>query len=265
VSLSSKAKTLAWFARRPDYWPHAQSLVARKLRVNHDSPDRRAAARSWARSRTTQLESVVRAIGYAGSIGDTGTHLGEERLAASRARVDACPLKLGGAGDLRLLYFSCEALEARRALETGVAYGWSSLAVLASIAKREPSLLTSVDMPYPKLDNESWVGIAVPEALTTHWRLLRQPDRYGILKAIELHDGALDVCHYDSDKSYYGRKWAYPLLWDALRPGGIFISDDIQDNFAFKELVEVHEVDHFVIESHGKYIGVCVKPGPDDP
>ena len=45
----------------------------------------------------------------------------------------------------------------------------------------------------------------------------------------------LDLCHYDSDKSYYGRRWAYPKLWEALKTGGIFISDDIQDNWAFKE------------------------------
>lgn len=263
MSLASKGRTLAWFMRRHEYWPHLGCLVARKVRVNHDSADRRSAALVWARSRTTQLETVVRAIGYSGAIEDIDTHLGRERLYASRARVAACPMKLGGAGDLRLLYFTCEALEARRALETGVAYGWSSLAILASLAKRERSLLTSIDMPYPKLGNERWVGTAVPEDLRSCWRLIRQPDRYGICRAIELHNDALDVCHYDSDKSYYGRKWGHRVLWNALRPGGIFISDDIQDNFAFKELVDEREVDFFVLESQGKYVGICIKPMSD--
>ena len=72
----------------------------------------------------------------------------------------------------------------------------------------------------------------------------------------------LDLCHYDSDKTYYGRRWAYPKLWKALRPGGIFVSDDIQDNFAFREFVESRSLDYRVVESQGKYVGVCRKTSP---
>ena len=43
----------------------------------------------------------------------------------------------------------------------------------------------------------------------------------------------IDLCHYDSDKSYEGRLRAYSLLWAGLKLGGLLISDDIQDNLAF--------------------------------
>ncbi len=44
---------------------------------------------------------------------------------------------------------------------------------------------------------------------------------------------SLNLCHYDSDKSIAGRKFAYPLLWEALKPDGLLISDDIGDNLEF--------------------------------
>ena len=69
----------------------------------------------------------------------------------------------------------------------------------------------------------------------------------------------LILCHYDTDKSYWGRKWAYPKLWGSLKSGGVFISDDIQDNFAFKEFVEEKGVIFSVIESQGKYVGIFTK------
>jgi hypothetical protein len=53
--------------------------------------------------------------------------------------------------------------------------------------------------------------------------------------------------------------FAYPLLWDALVPGGIFISDDIQDNIAFKEFSEKIHIRPIIIEHQGKYVGILQK------
>jgi len=114
-------------------------------------------------------------------------------------------------------------------------------------------------MPYPKMGNESFVGIVVPERFKTNWSLVRLPDRPGVRKAIALHNGKIDLCHYDSDKSWYGRNYAFPLLWDALVEGGVFISDDIQDNMAFAEFVEEKKLAFAVTESEGKYVGILRK------
>ncbi|MFV0281806.1 MAG: hypothetical protein ACK5JM_13735, partial [Rhodoblastus sp.] len=69
---------------------------------------------------------------------------------------------------------------ARRMVETGVAYGWSSLALLAASEDRPDSRLVSVDMPYPKMNNEAFVGIVVPERFHARWKLVRKPDRNGL-------------------------------------------------------------------------------------
>lgn len=260
MSTKEKLKTLYWFAARPDHWAHAVALGARKFKKDHDRADLRAQAGAWAKSKSRPVEEVVRALGYDGPLSQLDVILGSERLQQAEQRIANCPVKMGGAGDVGLLYYACEAIAAQRVLETGVAYGWSSVAILASLTKRLGSLLTSVDMPYPKLNNSQWVGIAVPEAFYDSWNLIRKPDRNGMKVALALQGGTLDLCHYDSDKSHYGRMWAYPQLWNALRPGGIFISDDIQDNFAFKEFVETKGVEAMIIESQGKYVGLCVKP-----
>ena len=120
--------------------------------------------------------------------------------------------------------------------------------------------MVSVDMPYPKMNNEAFVGIVVPDALRPEWTLIRLPDRNGLKRAIAQFSGSIDFAHYDSDKSYYGRGFAYPLIWQALVPGGVFISDDIQDNMRFAEFVGEKGVPFAVTECAGRYVGICRKP-----
>ncbi len=116
----------------------------------------------------------------------------------------------------------------------------------------------STDMPYAKMGNEKFVGIVVPEALRNYWKLFQESDLSALPKALKLVE-YLDMIHYDSDKSYVGRMYAYPLLYHKLRKGGVFISDDIQDNVAFKDFCESLGIEPIVISFEGKYVGVFVK------
>lgn len=67
------------------------------------------------------------------------------------------------------------------------------------------------------------------------------------------------MCHYDSDKSYDGRMWSYSILWNALKRGGFFISDDIGDNVAFRDFANAVKANPIVIRKGKKYIGLIVK------
>lgn len=66
---------------------------------------------------------------------------------------DKAPVKMGGAGSLSVIYYINEFAKAQSSVETGVAYGWSSFAVLASSVPRNATLYSS-DMPYV-LQNQS--------------------------------------------------------------------------------------------------------------
>ena len=148
-------------------------------------------------------------------------------------------------------------------VETGVAYGWSSLAILSGLASSKGRLI-STDMPYLQMGNDKYVGCVVPEDLKAHWKIIRRADRQGLPVALE-ELGTLDMCHYDSDKTYAGRMWAYELLWNALRPGGYFVSDDIDDNLAFADFSEEKSLVPVVVRPDNpnqstKYVGVLIKP-----
>jgi predicted O-methyltransferase YrrM len=177
---------------------------------------------------------------------------------AAKCRVEACPEKLGGAGNLSLLYSLAKALHARWVVETGVAYGWSSLALLLAIRGERGARLLSVDLPYLTMRNDDWVGVAVPPDLRAPWRLLRMADREGLPKAIQLV-GTIDLAHYDSDKSPEGRLFGYNQIWRALRPGGVLVSDDVSDNLAFRDFSRRVERAPIVLKQDRKYQGILIK------
>ena len=56
------------------------------------------------------------------------------------------------------------------------------------------------------MDNEDNVGCVVHPLLRSNWTLIRKPDIIGLPFALKKL-GKIDLCHYDSDKSYRGRKW----------------------------------------------------------
>lgn len=257
------------YAMKPSIWPEIWRQLRRKKRralgllvedaeaAQHD----RDAAVVWCRTLRREQSDVAREL-----LGDhpwvvLESAAGSE-LAAARQRVEAVPFKLGGASNIDLLYNLCEGLAARRVLETGVAYGWSSLAILLSLKNRPGAMLFSVDLPYLKHGNDRWVGIAVPESLHRHWKLFRMADREGLPRAINTA-GTFDLAHYDSDKSREGRAFAYPRIWSALCPGGLLISDDIGDNTAFRDFCERMHLVPLVVQQGDKFQGIVVKPSAE--
>jgi len=234
-------------------------LGRRKFAEDYDSTELRREAGLWASERAVDVAEALKVIGLHEGSAAAIPQISQTLLKEAEQRAARSAVEMGGSGDLDLLYAATSLSHASRAIETGVAYGWSSLAILAGFEGRDNTRLISVDMPYPKMNDEDFVGIAVPEPLRQSWQLIREPDRNGLKKAITQLGGKIDLCHYDSDKSYQGRKYAYPMLWEALEPGGIFISDDIQDNFAFKEFVEEKSLTFAVTSSGGKYVGIVRK------
>jgi predicted O-methyltransferase YrrM len=259
MSISSKVATAGWFLRRPAFWRQGGELLRRKFMRDMDSLEQRSKATAWAAERAVPVNSALEAVGLM-KAGEPVPELSPATLADAEGLARLVTTPMGGPGDLGLIYGAARLSGARRAIETGVAYGWSSLAILAALAENGGGRLVSVDMPYAKMNNEPFVGAVVPEALRKDWELIRLPDRNGLKDAIARFNGSIDFAHYDSDKSYYGRGFAYPLIWQALAPGGVFISDDIQDNFRFAEFVAEKNVPFTITECAGKYVGICRKP-----
>lgn len=256
MSILSKLETALWYLARPSYLPNFVHLLRTRI-FGRRFEMSRAASERWCESRAVTNAEALRAL-FPESELFVLDDLFPAEMAFARDAERACPVAMGGPGDIDLIYSICELLDARRALETGVAYGWSSLALLLSLSKRSDHRLVSTDMSYAKLGNDPYVGCVVTPSLRSSWKIIKQPDRVGLRRAIaELQ--SIDICHYDSDKTYAGRMFAYPLLWEALRPGGVLISDDINDNMAFHDFAADLGLDPIVVASHGKHVGVLRK------
>ena len=113
-------------------------------------------------------------------------------------------------------------------------------------------------MPYLGKDNDQFVGCVVSENLKTNWKLFRFADKESLPKIFK-EQNSFDFIHYDSDKSYNGRLWAYPILWEKLRKGGVLMSDDIGDNAAFMDYCISAGLEPVIVGFDGKYAGFIIK------
>lgn len=262
--MKDQLRVLVWFAARPALYPELRRWIRRSLTSKRrDRKREQALATAWCEAIAVDARTALERI-----TGRPPAFLFAERYASDiadgEARLRSAPVKMGLGAELDVLFHLAEWVEARAAIETGVGPGWSSLALLRSLGALGGRLV-STHMAYPGMPAvyEDYVGKAVPEELRPAWQIVRAPDREGLPQALALLP-KIDICHYDSDKSVEGRMFSYPLLWAALRSGGVFISDDIEDNGAFVDFARHVGVKPVVIRAAAtggdKYVGVLVKP-----
>lgn len=178
----------------------------------------------------------------------------EER---AEKKLSTISFDLGGGGCYPLIYFLVRMAEPERVLETGVAAGFSSEAVLSALEINQKGKLHSSDFPYLRLeDAEKYVGFVVSGNLKYRWTLYLEGDRKNI-PVILNNLGTVDFFHFDSDKSYGGRDFAYKTVEPYLTEDAIVVFDDIQDNAHFKDIVARETKRAWrVFEFNGKFLGL---------
>ena len=255
----SDIKSFFWMLLKgPKFYSTLFILILTKLRPSKDSPQHTEVATRWCKDNLTTIEDCFQDIGVTVSDDAMEEVFSDEYMLQINNIIHSSESNFGGGGHSTLLYTICEKLGITNVIETGVAYGWSSAAILKSLSKRKGRLI-SIDMPMLHQTDYHLIGIAVEPALNDYWELKRVPDRNGLPKAILTMKDCLELVHYDSDKSYYGRKWSQEIIWKSLKNGGIFISDDVEDNTAFMEFVAQHRLKYSILEFEGKYVGVMKK------
>lgn len=258
MSYLYRLRMALWLVGKPRYWKHLLVVISRLFSQNRRArSELRQKGLTWARAASVEYDSAaLRHIGIEGVPMGLPACILEEGLNRAKMFEGA----MGGPGHKDFIYDVVRLLKPKRVVETGVAYGWSSLAILAGFERDSTARLFSVDMPYPLRNNEGYVGVVVPDRLRCNWTLIDKPDVTGIPEALKHCDGEIDLCHYDSDKTPEGRSYAYPLLWKALAPGGLFISDDIGDNLVFSEFAESLSEPYIVLHVKGdQYMGAIRK------
>ncbi|WP_162087602.1 class I SAM-dependent methyltransferase [Chryseobacterium aquaeductus] len=248
-------KTFIGYLKRPDLYPELGRKIIKNTLNRNGAFKGKEKTNLWASQIAVNQEIAVK------KLFNLEFQPFSERYPQEFGRAldiqNACPIKMGGAGALELLYSACEFTQAQTVIETGVAYGWSSFATLTSLQKRNGTLYSS-DMPYLGQNGDQYVGCVVPDYLRGNWKLFRHADRESLPKILK-ESREIDVVHYDSDKSYEGMMWAYKTLYPKLRKGGVFISDDINDNSAFQDFCEQEKIVPTVVEFERKFVGIFVK------
>jgi len=274
MTILTHFNNIEWYLKRPKLYPELFRLVSAKLIRRSYHPSNSGESMQWCKERAIDTQEAIQHL--TGSRMPMTVREKYQKVFFDGEKLSQyCPFTFGGPGNLDLLYWISEFIQALKVVETGVAYGWSSLAFLLSLTNRENARLISTDMPYRVADDkgkeistDAYVGCVVPNAYKKHWLIIRQADREALPKALHRF-GLIDMCHYDSDKTYNGRMWAYPKLWQALRIGGYFISDDISDNFAFRDfcldlgskpmIVRTPDNSMGNNDSGIKYVGILIK------
>ena len=167
-------------------------------------------------------------------------------------------ISLGGGGNYILLYFLIRKFKLTNIVETGVAAGWTSLAILRAL-KNEMAFYTQaishiLDWKIQRNILVVWQKI---ESNVNNWFLDIRGDEVALPEiARRLENKSIDLFHYDSDKSYSGRSNALKILGSKINSNTIIIFDDIQNNLQFKDFVKKNKKDFSVFEFEGKYIGI---------
>ncbi|ETK33495.1 class I SAM-dependent methyltransferase [Microbispora sp. ATCC PTA-5024] len=241
-------------ALRPAYLP----TMAHKLylRVRHGHDRERQMATAWARERAQDPaiwgrradETLWReAERFAAALA--------ERAGPGVARVAAAGVDLGGPGGVELLYFLTRRLRPATVVETGVAAGWSTSAILGAMAANGRGRLHSSDFPLFRISGaERYIGHVVPEHLKDRWALHLRGDRRN-LERILTPGRVAGLVHYDSDKTRAGREYFLRRVGPHLAPGHVLVMDDIQDDMVFREYA-ARQGGFRVFAYQGKYIGM---------
>ncbi len=253
--ISRVLKTFVAYLKRPDLYPELGRKIIKNTVNRGNATKGKEKTNQWAASLALSQDEAIQKL--FSITPNSVASIFPDVMKFSQNRQDTCPIKMGGPGALELIYYACEFTNAKAMVETGVAYGWSSLAALLSLEKRG-GMLYSSDMPYLGQDGDQYVGYVVPENLKKFWKLFRFADKESLPKIFGEAKN-YDVVHYDSDKAYNGMMWAYQQLYANLRKGGVFISDDINDNSAFQDFCTQNDITPTVVAYEDKYIGLFIK------
>jgi predicted O-methyltransferase YrrM len=161
----------------------------------------------------------------------------------------------------RFCYATARILRPKFAIETGVGYGVTTAYLLQALDVNGQGRLDSIDLPPLGEDADTSVGSFIPQKLRSRWTLHRGTTRRLLGPLVHsLHK--IDLFVHDSLHTYRNMTMEFDLAWEALRPGGVMIADDIEGNRAFLELAEREDVAaSFVIreEQKASLFGVALK------
>ncbi len=146
----------------------------------------------------------------------------------------------GEPGFARAAWCLVHHLQPRSVVETGVARGITTRVVLEALEANGDGHLWSIDLPPagdPSVHDQ--IGSAVTEPLRRRWTYVRGSSRHRLAKLLA-DRGHIDLFIHDSKHTKRNLLFELNLAWDALKPGGVVVADDIDLNCGFHVFQAAH-------------------------
>jgi predicted O-methyltransferase YrrM len=143
----------------------------------------------------------------------------------------------GDAGLVRAIWCLTRHLRPRNVVETGVAHGLTSRFILEALERNAVGHLWSIDRPPVEQALRAQIGIAVGDRYPHRWTYIKGSSRRR-LPAILSQLGEIDLFIHDSMHSERNVRFEVERAWEALRPGGAIVVDDIDANRGFRTVTQ---------------------------
>ncbi len=225
----------------------ARTLVQRALKLRKRSrkwvrrmrdPARRSAT-AWCKRHGDRLADY--AIEVDGTIWRESVEAKKRISELRRARLSDLRLHGAQAGDigggpanLALLYWLVRVLKPACVVETGVAGGASSRAILEAMKLNGMGVLFSSDLA--GVIPREFSGVCVDREMRENWTLLHDGDRENI-PVIKDRVGMIDLLHYDSAKDAHEMAWVVEQLRPKMSASGVLVLDDIDRHGFMRDFV----------------------------
>jgi predicted O-methyltransferase YrrM len=157
------------------------------------------------------------------------------------------------------LYILCKIVKPKTVVETGVAYGLSSMYILQALFENKKGTLYSIDSIFSPWQSKKMIGSAIPIHLCDNWKFIFGSSSDKLKDTLDSLD-SLDIFFHDSLHTYKNMKFEFETAWPLLNKNGFLVSDDISGNNAFYDFYSKMNLESFVLPQNEKsFLGIIKK------
>lgn len=157
------------------------------------------------------------------------------------------------------LYILCKIIKPKIVVETGVAYGLSSMYILQALSENKIGTLYSIDSVFSPWQSKEMIGSAIPSHLCENWKLVFGPSSEKLKETLSSL-ASLDIFFHDSLHTYKNMQFEFETVWPFVNKDGFLISDDISGNNAFHDFYSKMNLKPFILPQNEKsFLGILKK------
>lgn len=158
-----------------------------------------------------------------------------------------------------ILYALCKIIKPESVVETGVAYGLSSMYILQALHENGKGTLHSIDSVFSPWQTKDMIGATIPSHLRKNWNFIFGTSNDKLKITLESLK-SVDIFFHDSLHTYKNMMFEFNTAWPFIRSNGFLISDDIADNAAFSEFCTIIQSEPYVMkQKENSFLGIVRK------